>query len=252
MATISFAPSAPATAPAAVIAEPEIANKEIAVKEVQPLATQTTPPPAGVEGEITASDIKPPRINLVQKTGKLGDEFTPGAFVYDKAFPITDGKSHFNATILRFKKYYQQKLAFGESTDAPLKFDTAAEVRANGGQVSQYDGENYYQDAADILLAIEAPANVDEEHMAFFPYNQGDKNYGLAVYTVTSSGFTSIGKRIITDATLLLRNGLWTGQYKITSERRTSAQNSWFVPVASFDKKHTPEAAEFFRAIAGL
>lgn len=248
MATISFAPSASTEAPAPAPAP----TQEVAVVEPKPLAVSAPSTPAGIEGEITANDIKPPRINLVQKTGKLGDEFTPGAFVYDKAFPITDGKSAFNATVLRFKKYYQQKLAFGESQESPLKFDTVAEVRANGGQVTQYNGEGYYQEAADILFAIEAPASVDEEHMAFFPYSTGEKSYGLAVYTVTSSGFTSIGKRIITDATLLLREGLWTGQYKITSEKRTSPQNSWFVPVASFDKKHIPEAASFFRNIAGL
>jgi hypothetical protein len=247
MATISFAPKAEATAPA-----PAAASTEVAVVEPKPLAVQTPQTPMGIEGEITANDIKPPRINLVQKTGKLGDEFAPGSFVYDKSFPITDGKSFFNATVLRFKKYYQQKLVFGESTDAPLKFDTAAEVRANGGQVIQYDGENFYQEAADILFAIEAPASVDEEHMAFFPYVTEGKNYGLAVYTVTSSGFTSIGKRIITDATMLLRDGLWTGQYRIHSEKKTSAQNSWFVPVATFDKKHGAEASLFFRNIAAL
>ena len=229
-----------------------VGHNQPAVVEPKPLAVSAPSTPAGIEGEITANDIKPPRINLVQKTGKLGDEFTPGAFVYDKSFPITDGKSAFNATVLRFKKYYQQKLAFGESQESPLKFDTVAEVRANGGQVTQYNGEGYYQEAADILLAIEAPASVDEEHMAFFPYSTGERSYGLAVYTVTSSGFTSIGKRIITDATLLLREGPWTGQYKFTSEKLTSAQNSWFVPVASFDKKHSVEAASFFRNIAGL
>jgi hypothetical protein len=247
MATISFAPKAEAPAPA-----PAAPSTEVAVIEPTTLAVSAPSTPSGIEGEITAGDIRPPRINLVQKTGKLGDEFTPGAFVYDKAFPITDGKKHFNATVLRFKKYYQQKLAFGESQDMPLKFDTAAEVRANGGQVSQYDAPDFYQEAADILFAIEAPANVDEEHMAFFPYVNEGKNYGLAVYTVTSSGFTSIGKRIITDATMLLRDGLWTGQYRIHSEKKTSAQNSWFVPVATFDKKHSAEAAQFFRNIAQL
>jgi hypothetical protein len=247
MATISFAPVA---TPA--VTEAEITATEIVVPEPKPLAVQTTPPVSGITGEISASDLRPPRLNLVQKSGKLGDEFTPGTFVYDKSFVLTDGKVPFLGTVLRFKKYYQQKLAFGESQEAPKKFDTAAEVKANGGQVSSYNGDNYYQDTADILFAIEAPEGLDEDNLAFFPYVHDSKNYGLAVYTVTSSGFTSIGKRIITDGTLLLREGLWQGQYKVTSERRTSAQNSWFVPVAGFDKKHTPEAAEFFRNMTGL
>jgi hypothetical protein len=247
MATISFAPKAEAPAPA-----PIAPSTEVAIVEPQPLAVAAPAAPVGIEGEITANDIRPPRINLVQKTGKLGDNFTPGAFVYDKAFPITDGKGHFFATVLRFKKYYQQKLAFGESQELPLKFNTAAEVRANGGQVSQYDAPNFYQEAADILFAIKAPDNLDEEHMAFFPYVAEGNNYGLAVYTVTSSGFMSLGRRIITDASSLLRDGVWTGQYKIHSERKTSAQNSWFVPVATFDKKHSAESANFFRSIAQL
>lgn len=249
MATITFTPAGDNNDEAPKV---EAVETAVVIREEKPLASPAVKA-AGIEGEVTASDIKPPRLNLAQKTGKLGDDFTPGVFVYDKAFAITaaPGKT-FNATVLRFRKYYQQKLPFGDSQETPLKFDTAAEVRAAGGQTSQYDAPNYYPETADILFAIEAPEGLDEEHMAFFPYEIGGKHYGLAIYTVTSSGFTSIGKRIITDSTLLLRDGLWTGQYRITSEKRTSAQNSWFVPVASFDKKHAPDVAELFRNIAGF
>lgn len=246
MATISFAPAATA-APVVPVEEPV---KDIIVKDT-PLAINPGGP-VGVEGEISADDIKPPRLNLVQRVGNLAEEFTPGAFVYDKSFEI--GKE-FSGTVLRFKKYYQQKVAFG-SEALPQRFDRAEEVRAVNGTTRWSEeavaGGNYYAETADILLGVEAPENMDEAHKAFFPYANGGKNYGLVVYTITSSAFTSLGKRIITDATMLLRDGLWNGQYRIKSVKQTNATNSWFIPSAVFEKKHDAEAALFFRNIAGL
>ena len=61
MATISFAPSATTeAAPSTIAYSPEQVQKEVAIIDEKPLATQTSAAPNGIEGEITASDIKPP------------------------------------------------------------------------------------------------------------------------------------------------------------------------------------------------
>ena len=255
MATISFAPSTNEAPASPVIENKQVEEKTVAVVESQPLAVAPAGP-IGIEGEISADDIKPPRLNLVQKVGNLGDEFTPGSFVYDKTFPIVGPGKEMNVTVLRFKKYYQQKVAFGSDT-LPQRFDRAEDVRVAGG-TTRWSEEaiaagQFYAETADILLAIEAPAELDADQVStFFPYVQSEKSYGLLVYTITSSAFTSFGRRIITDGTMLLRDGLYTGQYKLKSAKQTNAQNSWFAPSASFDKKHTPEDAAFFRSIARL
>jgi hypothetical protein len=254
MSTISFVPKSEEELAPEIKAVP---TQEIAVVEAQPLAvSDAIVPPVGVEGEITSGDIKPPRLNLVQKTGALGDTFTPGSFVYDKTVEVVGPGKEMHVTVLRMRKYYQQKLAFGDDA-LPQRFDRADEVRMAGGTTrwskEAVDGGTYYAETADILLAIEAPEGMDEDAVsAYFPYQHGDKNYGLVVYTITSSAFTALGKRIITDATGLLRDGLWNGQYRIKSFKQVNAQNSWFVPSATFDKKHTPEAAAFFKKMARL
>jgi hypothetical protein len=249
MATITFTP---ATEPED--SKPKQESQTVVIREETTIVTAA---PAissnnGIEGEITNSDVRPPRLNLAQKTGALGDRFNPGSFVYEKAFLLKGPSESFNATVLRLKKYYQQKLPFDGGDQRPLKFDTAAEVREAGGQTTVFEAPDFYGEAADILLAVEAPEGIDEENMAYFPYQFEGKDYGICVYTVTSSGFTSIGKRFITDSQILLKDGLFTGYYRISSEKRVKASNSWFVPTASFGGKHSAEASAFFKGMAGL
>lgn len=255
MATIAFAPSA---APATETPKVEVpATAEIAVIEPKPLITSNViNPPTGIEGEITADDIKPPRLNLVQKVGTLPDKFSPGSFVYDKEFEIIPPKGQGYVTVLRLKKYYQQKLTFG-TDDLPVRLDTAQQVREAGGTTEWSDEaikeKRYYSESADVLLAIESMPHIDADTIAtYFPYSIEGTNFGLLAFTVTSSAFTRFGKRIITDASLLLRDGLWNGRYKLTADKVSNASNSWFVPAISFDKKHSPETAAFLRSIAGL
>lgn len=257
MATISFAPSAkPAVKPvAAKVPEPEIVESAVAVVEPKPLAMAPATP-IGIIGEISMEDIKPPRLNLVQKVGNLGDQFTPGSYVFDKTFEIVGPGKEMNVTVIKLKKYYQQKVAFG-SDMTPQRFDRAEDVRAAGG-TTKWSEEAiaegiYYAETADVLLAIEAPAELDADHVAtFFPYSHDDKNYGLLIYTITSSAFTSFGRRIITDAAGVLRGGPHTGYYRLKSVKQTNATNSWFVPSAQFGKKHDEATAAFFAGIAGF
>ncbi len=250
MATVSFAPKPASEKPATPAPATEVASVAVVPTAAQPLATPTPQNASGIEGEVNTSNIRPPRLNLVQKSGNLSNDFPMGCFTYDKTFALNEmGKSDVKVTVLRFKKYYQEKLEYGGDT-LPLRFDTAAEVRANGG-TTQFGQPGFYDEAADLLLAIEAPDNLDEDQMMYFPYEHDGKAYGMALWTISAGGFRSVGVRIISDATMLLKDGLWTGQYSLTSEMKKSPKNSWFVPIAKFEHKHTPEASEFFRGMSG-
>ena len=156
-----------------------------------------------------------------------------------------------NVTVLRLRKYYQEKIEFGSSNEMPPRANTAEEVRALGGSLI-YGHDRYFQEVCDVMLAIEAPENLNEEQSQFFAYNVGGKNYTLAMYTVAASAYTSLAKRLFTDAALLLRAGLYTGSYKIHSELRKNGTNSWHVPVASFSGKHDEPTAESFKKLAGI
>lgn len=262
MASISFAAKPPTTqsTPATEsVSAPEVSypsdNRETSLA-VAPAKQMVAAPvvASGVVGEVSTSDIKLPRLNLVQKVGALADNFTPGSIVFEKTFVLTDGKPEhaLDLTPLQFRKQYQRKTAWGEgdSNEQPEVYDTAEQVRRAGGSL-QYGDENYFQEIAHIAFAVKMPENIEagDELMDLFPYTFADSLYAVAMWTVASSSYTALGKRILTDSAMVLRNGLHTGHYLVGSEIRKNAKNSWYVPRAAFAGKHTQEAAEFFASI---
>lgn len=226
-----------------------------------PAVVQSSIPVAsGVVGEVSMSDIKLPRLNLVQKVGNLADQFTPGSIVFEKSIVLSDGKTPLDLTPLQIRKMYQLKQEWGEgdSGEAPEVYNTAAEVREAGGSL-QWGDARFFAEIAHIQFAVKLPLESlsDElkeaaEVVDLFPYIYGDDAYALAMWTVASSAYTALAKPLFTASASLLRNGLYHGHYKVTSEIRKNAKNSWYAPRPSFAGKHTPEAAEFFKQIAGL
>lgn len=265
MASISFAAKPPVSTPQAepsVVPEvsyPSNIDKSEVSLAVAPAPASTLAVAApivasGVVGEVSMSDIKLPRLNLVQKVGALADTFQPGSIVFEKTYVLSNGKPEqsLDFTPLQFRKQYQRKTAWGEgdSSEQPEVYDTAEEVRRAGGSF-QYGDDNYFQEIAHIAFAVKLPENLEagDEIFDLFPYQFADSLYAVAMWTVASSSYTALGKRILTDSAMTLRNGLHTGHYMLCSEIRKNAKNSWYVPRAAFAGRHTPEAAEFFASI---
>lgn len=238
---------------ATVEVDAEVVSQETAVaKTPEPtpstaLVVQQSTANNGIEGEISRHDIKLPRINLVQKVGDLSNLFTPGMFLFNKEVVLSNGKTPFQATVLRLKKQYQQDLPYG-SEDMPQSYDTAEEVISSGGSL-KYGDDNYYKEIAHVQLAIEKPSDCPEELEGLFPHELNDKQYGVAIWTLTGSAFTSAGKTLITAGYTLLKAGLHHGKFSVTSEIKKNAKNSWFAPVLKFAGKHTPEEIAFFESI---
>jgi len=231
----------------------EVSAALVVVEDRAPARVTSPAVAAGVTGEVSMSDIKLPRINLVQRVGKLADEFAPGTLLFEKQVVLSDGKTPVDLTPLQLRKNYQLKQEWGdESGDAPEVYDTVAEVRAAGGSL-EWGDDRYFQEVAHIQFAIKLGEDVEGDEVTdLFPYQLGDSLYAVAIWTVASSAYTNLAKPIITASASLLRNGLFTGHYAVTTALKTNAKNSWYVPVPKFAGKHTPEAAQFFKEIAGL
>lgn len=275
MASISFAAKPPVTKPAAAetttveveatpVAAPtpetprdkEGVSTAVAVIEPKPLAVPSHGPQVaeGVEGEVAMSDIRLPRINLVQKVGKLCDEFAPGSILFEKQVVLTDGKTPFDLTPLRIRKMYQRKVEWGSAAadEAPETYNTREEVLAAGGS-TEWGDENFFSELAHVQCAVKLPENAEgDEVIDLFPYQLGESFYAVAMWTVSSSGYTAVAKPLFTAAAGLLRNGLYHGHYNVTTEVRKNEKNSWYAPRLVFAGKHTADAAEFFKTIAGL
>jgi hypothetical protein len=249
MATVSFKE----TAPEAATQAPATESKIVPAGDSHPVAVtkseaMTVPAARGITGEITMRDIQLPRVNLVQKIGELADSgLTPGVFMLNKEAMLSDGKTPLSITVLRLHKQYRQKLEQGDQS-MPQVYDKQEQVIANGGSL-KWGEPNYFQEIAHLSLAIEKPANLKEEFAAFFYREHASKQYTLAVYTVASSAFTSLGKKIITAGYNQLSSGLWTGKWQLTSSLTKGAKGTWFIPEAKFDGLHSKEDAAFFESM---
>lgn len=209
--------------------------------------------PADSEGEFLLSDMKLPRINLLQKMSdsNLTKPFGVGSFLYNKEVKLSDGETPWEMVPLRIKKQYQQNLPYGG--DMPICFDTADEVMSNGG-VLRYDPANpmdqsRFDEILHVQLAAMCPKDCPEKLSALFPYEHDGKSYGLAAWTLTGSTFRNVGKLLITHRHTLLRDGMLHGRYSVTSETRRNAKNEWAAGVAKFAGKNTPEAVAFFQGL---
>src|SRR6266446_5570810 len=113
-------PDATPDEPVQETAQPE--NTETAVVPYQPTQDFT--------GSWSRSDIRLPRINLVQKSSdsKLINAFGIGSFVFNREVKLSDGKSPLTITVVQLDKDLQQKLPWG-SKEEPLVCRTPEEVR---------------------------------------------------------------------------------------------------------------------------
>lgn len=205
---------------------------------------------SGLQGEISASDIRLPRINLVQKMSETAATFRPGDVILDKTVKLGDTTHPVSITVLRLKKQYQQDLPFG-SEERPLVFDRADEVKANGGSVIR-GSDNYFSEIAHIQMAIQAPEDVDEEALELFPYSHNGVNYAVAVITVGRSAYGTFAKPIITHGFNTLKDGLYRGRFELHVDTKKSPKGTYVVPVPVFKNRYDEETANFFRGLLSV
>jgi hypothetical protein len=200
------------------------------------------------------SDVRDPRINLVQKSSKTElHAFGLGAFVLNRDLKLSDGQTPLTLTVVALDKDYQQKLPWG-CKDTPNVVKTPAEVRAAGGTLT-YKGAKpgtYYGPRAHITVLLKAPEGLTEDDLAFFPFADAkDGRWTVAKITVSSSGFTSMAKEIATLCTYnkAMRKGSIYGQLELTSKEVDGDDASWFIPVVKFVQENPRETLEFFESL---
>lgn len=222
-----------------------------------PNQTLAHPEPNGapdqVEGEIDFSDINLDRINLVQKSGNLSNEFAPGAFVIGKEVILASKDAEFNFVVLKIKKQYQEDLPYDASGqgEKPQRYNTAKEVRDAGGSL-QWGDANYYRDIATALVLIPAPEGLseDDRESKFIYEDATGARYALALWSLFKTSYTAAAKKIFT-AKLVghLKAGFENGVWKCSSEMKTNAGNSWFQPVIRPAGATTPEFKAFAKEV---
>ncbi len=258
MATTSFSKNPKADEAAVAAIDPRIDSytspneeKAVAVRQEQPVAQ---PLVANDMAGFDMSDIKYPRINLIHKTSNE-DMITKhgiGSFVLNKEVKLSDGKTPLDVIVLHSEKDFIQKLPYGDP-EQPKSFKTTTEVFNAGGTLkyADSDGTNLFIPRANLLLLVAAPEGASDSDRALFPYEFNGKDYAAAIYTVSSSAYTSVGREVATLRTQnkVMRKGTIYGALQLTSEDRKDAKNQWKVPVIKFVGENSPEVVAFCQTL---
>jgi hypothetical protein len=259
MATESFGKkkgAAPSAEPASV--ENDGATpKQTGANTDTTVSTDLRPPnKSGFVGAWTLRDVRLPRLNLIHKTSKeaLIAEFGIGSFAFNKEIKMSDGKTPIIITALVAGKDYQQKLAFG-SPDRPDICETPEEVELKGGTVKYSRAavaeKTYYGPRAHIQFITPLPEGTSEEGAALFPYGFEGVSYAMAITTVASSAFTSVGKELATlcNNNKVMRKGMEFGRLELTSESHHDAVNEWRIPVIKYAGENPAALVKFFQSL---
>jgi len=196
-----------------------------------------------VQGDVDFSDIRLPRLNLVQRTGDLPDRFGFGEFVLNKEVSL--GKQ-LRFVALNLKKQFQEKVEYGSGSTSAV-FNTREEVKAAGGSFGFADGQ--FSELAHIHMLVEMPeglaSNPDAASVVdLFIYEIDGKLFAPVVFSVGRSAYTALAKPLLTSRQFQLRDGMWKGMWELNSQINKSGKGSWATPAPRFLGKLSEASAE--------
>lgn len=200
-----------------------------------------------IEGDVDESDLRRPRINIVQKSSKLHGDFKFGDIVLNKQFavlPVADsvaGKAA-KVIVVHARKYFQENVEYG---DTARLFANKEAVFAAGLFLDERK-KGAASKIADLYMLIEQPeGGIPEEAAALFSIEIGGKNYASAVLTVKSIAYDrTMGKLIDADKTFA-KDGAWKFAWQFTVTKQVYDKGEAFQPILRVAGRLTdPEIAD--------
>jgi len=233
--------------------EKQLAIRETAIVVAAPVISD---PDKGLIGEWTSEDLRLPRLNLVNKSGELADNFTPGTWVVNREHAITTVNSEnknlgnpLTVIAATLSKQYQENTEFDPSTPRKMA-NTAQEVRELGGRVSREKGEGNFSELAHIELFVESPEGLSEEAASLFFYEFGGKKYGRFVYTASGGAFSAVAVTMASALkTYLMESGLIGGSWSLGSTLVKDSKNSWWKPVLRSAARIEPSVIQQIKGV---
>lgn len=273
------APAAPATpaapaAPATTTPPPAPPTPSQLPAVAAPSGALSTPGPKGlILGDKIPdfAEMVIPRLNLVQNIGELKDSFEPGTLVYNKAVALylpakivgqkmeREASPLVNIVALGFRPTrYCEKVPGGGKG---IIVNTEADVRTNGGtldfqewKLKKDSGMKRFEQLADMLVAIERPANI-QDNGTIFTYKVDGKDYALALWGLHGVNYTAVAKRVFFTQRGIgcLREGGYPSYvYTVgTKEEQYGTGNKAWIGICVAKEKTTPAFLDFVRSVIG-
>jgi hypothetical protein len=215
------------------------ANAEAGSMEVMSTSSMEL---GAVQGEVSADDIRLPRLQIAYGVGGLSENFAPGDLVLGGEERLVGKGEPLNLIILNVRQYWKERLdsAAYAAGISPRQFETEAEVVADGGTtrwVGQV-GPNFGK-ALTLRMLIEKPEGLV---CGLFGIPIGDKEYAPAVWDVDKSAYKRIGPVVLSSAQFSLRKrGLLSGTFTVFTRSEKINGNNTVVPVIKLSAHNTDE-----------
>ena len=130
---------------------------------------------AGVAGEVDGTDVRFPKLQIVQGVGPLSEVkgLNKGDVVLDGEFKLFDGEGEpVEFTVCQIGKRYEENLPY-DSEDIPRVVNTQQEVNQLGGTTQgSKEGGKYippsWRAIAEAIIAIKAPESMKKEDVDLY------------------------------------------------------------------------------------
>lgn len=200
-------------------------------------------PTAAIDGQLEASDLDIPRVNIAQK---MSSEVpgTPGQISIGKEHVLYNPDVKVPMYILQAKKAWKTKTSFdsGERPEFASTLEEANRLKEEGHEVIHF---------AEFVLLIGHTADcllTEDDVYNAFPYEIDGQNFALAKLTAQSFGYDTTFKRVATFAATNPALDLSNVRWNFRAVEKTSAKYKWHIPQFDLTRESAPEAVAAFIA----
>jgi len=212
------------------------------VAEETALATQGGMDLGAVEGEVSAEDIRLPRLQIAYGVGGLSEHFNPGDLVLNGEEMIVAKGDPIEVIFLNVRQYWKERLT---ATDyaagmTPRQFPTEKEVLAEGGTTRWKDGVGpTFNKALNMRMLIKKPEGLV---CGLFGIPVGGAEYAPAVWDIDKSAYKRVAPVLLSSAQFSLRQrGLLSGTFSLFTRSEKINGNNTVVPVIKLTSHNTDE-----------
>ena len=209
--------------------------------EGSPTDSLAISPGAGITGDLDASDISFPRLQIVQGMGNLSENYKKGEIVLDGESLISDGTTPVEFTVCRIGKQFEENVDW-DSGEIPRIVSKNEAVEIGGTFDWGANGEKpNWLPIADALICIKG------EDPDVFPFEYNGANFAFALWRIKGTAYKRAAVPIFTAARMYYREGINTGSFLLTTEKATFGGKSVHVPKIRRGSRHDGKFTEWLK-----
>lgn len=209
--------------------------------EGSPTSSLAVAPGAGITGDLDASDISFPRLQIVQGMGNLSENYKKGEIVLDGESLISDGPTPVEFTVCRIGKQFEENVDW-DSGEIPRIVSKNEAVEIGGSFEWGANGEKpNWLPIADALICIKG------EDPDVFPFEYNGGNYAFALWRIKGTAYKRAAVPIFTAARMYYREGINTGSFLLNTEKATFGGKSVHVPKIRRGSRHDVKFIEWLK-----